>query len=346
MSLVILISWVLPGKSIASQPTLVAWGEVLFAEKKLSQNGKVSCQTCHDPKKAFTDGKKRGVDINGQPLHRNSPSLIGVASLEPLTWSNPVLRSLEQQVLVPLFLDTPGEMGLSKVWPMVKLDLQTHSPHKEFFTKAFPEAKQLEANHIVEAISAFLKTLIPEKTAYDHYLAGKVSAFSKVEDEGRKLFYSPRTHCANCHSGPVFTRASRPQKSLDPLDKRQIVGPWSAEILTSPFAQTGLYRYPPLTTLPTHAMGLYEFTQKIEDLGSFRIPSLRNVHLTAPYMHDGSLASLEEVIEHYNKGGKNQCFAAKADKDCVLTGRKSPFIKPLGLNKSEKNALISFLKTL
>ena len=327
---------------------LEQWGELLFSEKRLSSNSKVSCLTCHDPKKGFTDGKKNGIDIQGHRLHRNSQSLMNVRDLSVLTWANPILKSLEQQILVPLFLDTPGEMGLSKVWPSVQQFLIQNPAHKRLFDGAFPGEQTVESAQLVKALAAYLRTLTYPESDYDRFLKGDQAALGVAARQGRSLFYSKRIGCNQCHSGALLTRATHAalQSSADPLDKRYNTGPLHPQWISEPFANTGLYTFGPLKNLPPDVVGLYEFTQNEKDLGRFRIPSLRHVRRTGPYMHDGSLATLEEVIEHYNKGGLKKCVHADTGKDCRPQGNVSPFVRNLGLNGVEKKQLIAFLKTL
>lgn len=129
-------------EALAQPPSKkAAWGKALFFEPKLSANGKISCATCHEPDRAFTENKSSSTDIEGHSVHRNSPTLINAAHMDVLTWSNPVLRKLENQIIVPLFLDTPGEMALVRVWPRVRSELLEKSPHMEMYRAAFPEEK-------------------------------------------------------------------------------------------------------------------------------------------------------------------------------------------------------------
>ncbi|NBX16718.1 MAG: di-heme enzyme [Proteobacteria bacterium] len=319
------------------------WGKALFFETRLSANGKISCASCHDPQRAFTENKASSSDIEGRPVHRNSPTLINAAHMDVLTWANPLLRKLENQIIVPLFLDTPGEMALIRVWPKVRSEVLAQPPHIGMFRAAFPEEKAPpDTQHLFAALAAFIRTLVAFDSPYDRFLAGDKKAMSEESLKGRDLFFSTRTACGECHSGILLSNASKSEflKSKDPLSPspaRDGLG----QIIQ--FAHNGLYNWDGNGGVPAKSEGLYEFSGKPEDRGKFRIPSLRNVALTPPYMHDGSIASLEAVIEHYNQGGLNKC---KAKRKCKAAPQKHPSIRPLNLNSTEKRSLAAFLRSL
>ncbi|MEN9824262.1 MAG: hypothetical protein RI953_7 [Pseudomonadota bacterium] len=319
------------------------WGKALFFEPRLSANGKISCATCHEPQRAFTENKASSVDIEGRPVHRNSPTLINAAHMDVLTWSNPVLRKLENQIIVPLFLDTPGEMALIRVWPKVRAQVLEKSPHVDMFRMAFPKEKgPPDTRHLFAALAEYVRTLVAFDSPYDLFLAGNKKAMSAEAQKGRELFFSKRTSCGECHSGVLLSNAAKPEflNSKDPLSLPPAKDP-QGKILQ--FAHNGLYNWDKKGGTPEKGEGLYEFTHKPDDRGVFRIPPLRNVAQTPPYMHDGSIATLEEVVEHYSRGGLNKCAAGKS---CGSAPQKNSLIRPLKLTKPEKRALVEFLRSL
>jgi len=331
-------------EALAQPPSKkAAWGKALFFEPKLSANGKISCATCHEPDRAFTENKSSSTDIEGHSVHRNSPTLINAAHMDVLTWSNPVLRKLENQIIVPLFLDTPGEMALVRVWPRVRSELLEKSPHMEMYRAAFPEEKgPPDTRHLFSALAEYVRTLEAFDSPYDRFLAGDHKALSAQAKKGRELFFSARANCSACHSGVLFSNAAKKEflEKKDPL-ARSPAKDSQGNILQ--FAHNGLYNWDEKGGVPEKHEGLYEFSLKLEDRGKFRIAPLRNVARTPPYMHDGSIASLEEVVEHYNRGGLNKC---EKRKKCSSAPQKHSLIRPLGLERAEKQALVEFLKSL
>lgn len=319
------------------------WGKVLFFESRLSANGRVSCATCHEPQRAFTENKASSHNIEGHSLHRNAPTLINASHMDVLTWANPILKKLENQIIVPLFLDTPGEMALIRVWPKVRAEVLKTSPHIDLFRLAFPEESgDPDTRHLFSALAEYVRTLESFTSAYDSFLSGKTDAMAPDAQRGRRLFFSKRTNCAGCHSGTLFSNAAKEQflSSKEPLALPPERGP-QGRILQ--FTHNGLYNWDGKGGVPDKSEGLYEFSRKEEDRGVFRIPSLRNVALTPPYMHDGSIRTLNEVIEHYNRGGLQRCRNAKG---CGRAPQTHQSIRSLHLTTREKKDLIAFLKSL
>ncbi len=319
------------------------WGKVLFFDSRLSANGKIACSTCHNPQRAFTQNKATSDDIEGHSVHRNSPTLINAAHMDVLTWANPVLRKLENQIIVPLFLDTPGEMALIRVWPKVRAEVLEKSPHVDFYRSAFPsENNSPETRHIFSALAEYVRSIEAFDSPYDKFLSGHSASLSRKAQRGRELFFSKRTNCSSCHSGVLLSNASKKEflQSRDPLAQPP-AKERNGEIVQ--FAHNGLYNWDGRGGVPTKHEGLYEFTLKLEDRGKFRIPPLRNVARTAPYMHDGSLPTLESVVEHYNRGGSHRC--AK-NTGCGPAPQMHSLVKKLHLSQKDKEALVEFLKSL
>jgi cytochrome c peroxidase len=282
----------------------VELGRDLFYDQRISLNGKQSCGTCHRQELAFTDGRARAEGTTGQLHPRSSMSLVNVAYAPRLTWADPGIISLEQQALIPMLGQDPIELGLKGREQEFLTPLRRDPVYQRLFPAAFPEETDLfTLPNVTKAIAAFERTIISMRSPYDRYRWGdEPSAISDAAKRGEILFYSSeRARCFQCHSD------------------------WN---LRGGYFNTGVTIY----TAPNR--GLYEHTHQPTDIGKFRAPSLRNIALTAPYMHDGSLATLEDVIEHYAAGGK------------LDDPNKSRTMRPLSLTKDDKRDLLAFLKSL
>jgi cytochrome c peroxidase len=212
------------------------------------------------------------------------------------------------------------EMGLTRGGQEAVRVLSTDPAYRELFAAAFPDdAAPLSMDHLIKAIAAFERTLISGRSPFDRYVFGDDrSALSDSAKRGMALFYSARGGCAQCHSGLNFS---------GPLNYEGHAGERAS------FANTGLYDVDGRGGYPANDRGLIEFTHRAADMGKFRVPTLRNVALTAPYMHDGSVASLEEVIDHYSRGGHSR-------------PHQDSRIRPLQLTPAERTDLIAFLHSL
>jgi cytochrome c peroxidase len=294
----------------------VQLGRHLFYDTRMSVNGKQSCATCHQQQFAFTDGRAHAQGATGQLHPRGSMSLVNVAYVPFLTWANPSITSLEQQALIPMLGEDPIELGLKGHEPEL-LETLRHDPiYQTLFPQAFPgPADPYTIPNVTKAIAAFERTIVSMRSPYDRYRwGGDQSAISDAAKRGEILFFSSeRARCFQCHSGWNFS---------GPI---QFEGSEKASI---GFFNTGVSAY----AAPNR--GLFEQTGKPEDMGKFRAPSLRNIAITAPYMHDGSLATLEQVIDHYAGGGKFD------------HPNKSHILRRLNLTGTDKGDLVEFLKSL
>ncbi len=289
----------------------VELGRHLFYDRRLSLNQTQSCATCHQQARAFTDGKPRGVGSTGQHHPRGSMSLVNVAYNTVLTWANPNIRKLEEQALAPLFGDHPVELGLTGKEDLLLSRLQADPCYKSLFPAAFPEeANPFTIANLTRAIASFERTLLSGDSPYDAYRRGDdPDAISPAAKRGETLFFSERLECFHCHGGFNFTG------TLDYLGKG---------IAEAEFHNNGL----------SLDAGLFEFTRLEEDKGRFKAPTLRNIALTAPYMHDGRIKTLDAAIDHYRAGGD------------PANPNRSEFIKPFKLTTAEKADLLAFLESL
>lgn len=287
----------IPSDNVLTQDR-IELGKKLFYDTILSSDRSVSCATCHVQTLGFTDGKTLSTGVNHALSDRNGMALINLAWSNSFFWDGGV-TSLELQVMKPL--TSVNEMNLPVQEAINRLNAD--KTYKKLFKKAY--GTDPDASSLFKAIASFERTLVSANTKFDAYFYKKdASAFNDSELRGYKLFFGgDKVHCGSCHSGVNLTNNT--------------------------FQNNGLY-------MQYADQGRYKITGKESDKGKFKVPTLRNIALTSPYMHDGSLKTLEEVIDHYNTGG-------------ILHPNKSEHVhihKGMKLNAQDKKDLINFLHTL
>ena len=287
----------------------VQLGRRLFYDSRLSGNGSYSCSSCHQQARAFTDGRAQAVGSTGATHPRSALSLTNVAYNLSFGWADQLRRTLEAQMEVPMYNEHPVELGLKD------RDLEVLArfgrEDVERFRAAFPgEEPAVSMPHIVKAIASFERVLLSGNSPFDRYLyRDDRSGMSPQALRGSQLFFSDRLRCSECHgsfnlSGPV----------------RYEGGP----IVPAVFHNTGVL---------SADLGLFAQTKTAGDVGRFRTPTLRNIAVTAPYMHDGSIATLPDVIRHYSSGGRPGPF-------------KSDQIRGFEISPAEVDDLVAFLGSL
>lgn len=298
----------------------VALGRRLFFETRLSSTGRYACSSCHRPELGFTDGRAHALGATGESVRRGAMSLTNVAYNAAFTWGSSKVRSLESQMRQPLFSEHPVEMGLKADGVSAVNALSSDPIYRAQFAAAFPgDATALSMEHIIKAIAAFERTLISGRSPFDRYVFDDDrAAMPPSAVRGMDLFYSSRVGCAQCHSGLNFSGPLRYE---------------GHEADAALFANTGLYDVDGRGGYPRTDQGLIEVTHRAADMGKFRVPTLRNVALTAPYMHDGSLPSLEAVVDHYAQGGHK-------------SPRQDARVRPFVLTEAERADLLAFLGSL
>lgn len=312
----------------------VELGRFLFYDRRLSGNGTQSCADCHQQDKAFTDGRAQAIGSTGE-LHPRSAQPLGNVAYHPtITWANPTLVTLEQQMEVPLFGQSPVEMGITDanrdaVLQRLRDDL-TAALYPERFARAFPDDPEpIGFGNVIKAIAAFQRSLVSGNSRYDQWLAG-TATLSASESRGMTLFFGEKAECFHCHGSFNFND--------------QIVHARS-RLIETPFHNTGLYNLGGTGAFPEPNRGLFELTAKPSDMGRFRAQSLRNVEVTAPYMHDGSIATLEDVVRFYAAGGREITSGPYAG-----DGRANPYkeelVTRIDLTEQDEADLVAFLKTL
>ncbi len=308
----------------------VELGRHLFHEKRLSITGEFSCASCHDQSRALTDGKPIAIGATGEPHPRNSMSLANVAYSPVLTWANPLMTRLETQALVPLFGEHPVEMGMVGKEAQILETLQQSDSYRRLFQAAFGD-RSITLSNLTKAIASFERSLISMNSPYDRYRYwGERNAISESAKRGERLFNSERMECFHCHGGVTFSDSIQHERS------------GFAEIS---FHNTGLYNLDAQGAYPANNTGVKEITHQSTDMGRFKAPTLRNISLTAPYMHDGSINTLEEVLEHYRVGGRIVTAGENAGVGSQ-NPYKSQFISGFQITPAEKLDLLTFLRSL
>jgi len=306
-------------------------GRRLFYDQRLSANGHQSCASCHRQDKAFSDGRKVGIGSTGEHHPRNPQGLGNVAYAPTLTWANPAMVSLEKQMEAPLFGTGPIEMGIddhNKAAVLARIEKDARYPQS--FRQSFPDDPDpINFSNIIKAIATFERALISGNTKYDKSNRGELR-LTAAEARGKALFFGEKAECFHCHGSFNFND--------------QIIHQGTKDVET-PFHNTGLYNLGNTGAFPYPNRGVHEITGKVEDMGAFRAPSLRNIAMTAPYMHDGSINSLKAVIDFYAAGGRLIKHGPLAG-----DGRKNPYkselISTIKLSPQEKSDLLQFLMTL
>jgi len=298
----------------------VRLGRRLFYDTRLSGNGTFSCGSCHQQAHAFTDGRARAIGSTGEAHARSAMSLANVAYNASYGWADAAVRTLEAQIAVPMFNEHPIEMGLKGHEAAAVARLAADGVDGRLFRDAFPaDAAPVTIDNAIKAIAAFERTLLSANSALDRYLyRDERSALGPAALRGMKLFFSDRLACAGCHagfnlSGPTVHDGAAPSAPT--------------------FHNTGLYDVDGRGAYPSVDRGLIDRTRRAADMGRFRAPTLRNIAVTAPYMHDGSVPTLEAAVAHYASGGRQSRF-------------KSPRLKGFALQSSEVADLVAFLNAL
>ncbi len=273
----------------------VALGRRLFYDVRLSGNEAQACSSCHQQKRAFTDGRSRAIGSTGETHPRGAMSLANAAYAASMTWIDAGQRTLEDQMLVPLLGETPREMNLGGHENEIAARLGVDPLYSKLFSDAFPgEREPVNLGNIRKAIASFERTIISGDSRYDRLVwRDDRGALSGAARRGMALFFSSRLACASCHAGFTFS------------------GP-------------AVWEGGPKAESTFHDNGLG---------GRFGAPTLRNIAVTAPYMHDGRFATLDEVVDHYAKGG-------------TASPGRSPLVRGFSITAAEKSDLVEFLKSL
>jgi len=321
-------------------PEKVALGDKLFHDMRFSSTGEVSCATCHAAEKAFTDSPLRtseGIDkLTGT---RNAPTVLNSAYMTTMFWDgrSPDLEDQSQHPFV-----NPVEMGLEDHQPILDI-VRSDAEYAEAFRDIFGKTgEKITMTEVMMAIAAFERTLIAGDSRFDRYnFAGEEDALTAQEKRGFDLFVN-RGRCVSCHlieeTQAVFTDNRFHNIGIGINSIQEEVPAIAGEFLRAD-ATLAEVDVKVLTNPKTSELGRFVVTRDFDGIGSFKTPTLRNIALTGPYMHDGSLATLREVVIHYNNGGVTE----KGDpvNDFLSSG-----IRPLNLDDEEIDDLVAYLESL
>ncbi len=281
-------------------PEKAELGRLLFFDKRLSSNGTISCASCHVPKRAYGDENMVSIGIHGHAGTRHAPTVINTAYNRYQFWDGRA-NTLEEQCVGPLA--NPNEMTSDREQNKALQECHERvceiKGYRELFKRAFGN-DECSIQQIAQALATFERTILSGNAPYDRYMAGDKSAMTKEQVRGMEVFRT--ASCAFCHTWPKFTDDMFTNIGVG-MDK------------------------------PNPDLGRYNITKKDSDWGAFKVPTLRECASSFPYMHDGSQATLEEVVDYYDKGG-------------FPNRNQHPQIRPLHLSAEDKKALIAFLHAL
>ncbi|ARN83982.1 cytochrome c551 peroxidase (plasmid) [Methylocystis bryophila] len=319
-------------------PEKIALGSKLFHDKHFSADGTISCSTCHDDAKAFTDSPlKTSRGIRGQFGQRNAPTVVNAAYYQTLFWDGRTY-SLEDQSRIPPF--NPIEMGLTSYDPFLDY-LRADNAYAAAFKKVFDvHGEEITIEHVKKAIASFERTLISGDSPFDRWrFAHETDAISKAAQRGFEVFVG-QGRCVSCHvieqDNAIFTD-NRFHNTGVGINKIQAEVPRFVDEFQRPRATVhkAVLHDPMVLELGRIAIRGAHF----DDIGAFKTPTLRNIAVTAPYMHDGSLKTLKDVVKHYNDGGRSPS-------DPSVNPYLSSGIRPLYLSDQQQDDLVAFLETL
>ena len=293
--------WVLPEPPMPANnvntPERVELGKILFFDPHISGNGSMSCATCHNPSLGWSDGLKTAVGMNGKVLKRATPTIVNTAYNTQFMWDGRK-KSLEDQALGPM--STPEEMNTDIAGTLKRL--AATPGYTAMFAKAYP-GEGITESTLAKAIAAFERTIVVRDTPFDRWLAGDAKAMTAQQWRGYKAFVDPnKGNCMACHTAPNFTDNGYHNVGID----------------MSPTADPGRYGIVKIGSMK----------------GAFKTPTLRNVEATAPYFHDGSSASLRQVVDHYVRVGDQRPAGI------------STSIVPLHLSEQDRDDMVAFMKAL
>ncbi len=314
----------MPGVSL--QENTLQLGRYLFYDRRLSVNNTRSCGTCHNPQFAFTDGYKRSLGVFADLHQRNTQPLFNLQYFKYFTAADSTLHSPLQQMDNPLFNTHPAEMGVKGNEGIILKRIKDDAVYKKLFKDAGVNISWI---NIKAAISAFILHLQSFNSPYDKFIKGDSAALNLFAKKGMQLFFYPDFKCATCHGGANFSSPSIINDKGDTLF----------------YFNTGLYNTDGKGGYPAYDQGLYQLTKNEKDMGKFRVPTLRNLVFTAPYFHDGSTASLNDLIDMYAAGGRKIAQGINNG-----NGIKNPYkhsaVNGFHISAADKINLVNFLLSL
>lgn len=305
-------------------------GRYLFYDRRLSINKTKSCASCHDQKFSFTDGYRRSIGALGDIHQRNSSPLINIIYKKYLTSADTSLHYPEEQINNPMFHHAPVELGWKGNEEEILKRIRKDEFYREKFKKVFEkESNSITTKNIQYSIASFVKSILVYNSPFDKYFFQKQDVLSASEKNGMQLFFSKKLNCNSCHGGNNFDIPAIKDKEGKPEF----------------YFNTGLYNIDEKGAYPAYDQGLYEQSKAKKDIGKYRVPTLRNLAFTAPYYHDGSAVSLEEVIRNYENGGR-LITKGLLKGDGSKSPYKSELIKGFKLTDQERKDVVNFVLSL
>lgn len=304
----------------------IALGEKLYFDKRLSSSGSVSCALCHDPANAFTDQETLSTGASGHPGTRNAPTILNAMFSDRLFWDGRA-GSLEEQAKQPL--TNPAEMGMAS-YDLVVARVSAIPEYQQTFQRVFGSAG-ITIETIAKAIAAYERTQLSGNSQFDRFITGDEAAITEAQKRGWKLF-SGKAKCIECHSfsiaSPFFTDFKFHNTGIGMTNS-------GSEVLAGRARQ--ISRQDNAADLAHKAdfseLGRFLVTRQTADIAAFKTPTLRDVELTRPYMHNGAFKTLLDVVKFYNEGGEKNLYLDKK-------------IQPLRLSDAEMSDLVEFLRSL
>ena len=313
-------------------PEKIALGEKLFFDGRLSVDGTVACSTCHDPARAFTDGRPVSIGIKGRTGQRNAPTILNALFSKTQFWDGRA-KTLEDQAALPIM--NPSEMGQPSLDAAVA-QIAAVPEYEQAFRRVF--GHPINSTDLVRAIASYERTQVSFESPFDHFIAGDNSAISESAKRGWELF-NTKARCNKCHA---LTEQRRDPTYFMDKDFHNIgIGILRHNVVAEACKAEQEINSGNMIDVDRAAiqsemsvLGRFLITKKDSDIASFKTPGLRNVVITGPYFHDGSQSTLWDVLDHYNKGD----------------GIRDPWLdkdmQPLGLSESEIDDVVAFLATL
>jgi cytochrome c peroxidase len=299
-------------------------GRLLFYDLRLSDGEQRACGT-------FTDGFPRALGAHGDLHPHNTLPIINVGYRSTLTWARLDLYDLEEQLLVPLLGTEPVEMGMADRIDVIEDLLRDDADYIDAMPAAFPdEADPTTLEHAAKAIAAFERSVISVDSPWDRFRRGDAAALSESAERGRRLFFGARAQCYRCHSGPELNQPA--------VASGRVMAPVG-------FYNIGLYDVDGSGAYPEGGEGLMKVSGRPEDMGRYRTPTLRNVEFSGPYMHDGSSATLRDIVDLLAAGGR-EVFSGPNVGDGRANPYKDPLIAGFSATDAERDDLVSFLLAL
>jgi len=321
-------------------PEKIELGNKLFHDTRFSGDGTISCAHCHADDKAFTDSPlKTSNGIKQQTGTRNAPTILNAAYFTTFFWDGRA-SSLEDQSQFPIV--NPIEMGLPSHEPLLQI-VRTDPAYTEAFKKAFSKSgNDITMEEVKKAIASYERTLVAGNSPFDHYyFKHETNAISDAAKRGFEVFLN-QGRCVSCHTieqdRALFTDNRFHNIGVGVNRIQPDVPRLSAEFLKAKAAGVDVDKAV-LQDAKTSELGRFAVTTHFDEIGGFKTPTLRNIALTAPYMHDGSLKTLKDVVKHYNDGGKS---AGDPSVNDYLSGG----IRPLNLTDQQQDDLVAFMESL